>query len=99
MRKNAFPYLLLGAGIGGGVALLFAPQPGRKLRSRIRSTALSSAGYLKDSTADIRSQATDLLCQCRDVARKSSEAMETQRCGILAAVEAGRRAYQKVVNA
>ncbi|HLH44943.1 MAG TPA: YtxH domain-containing protein [Bryobacteraceae bacterium] len=99
MKKNAFPYFLLGAGIGGGIALLFAPEPGRKIRARIRHTALASADYLKDSTADIRSQAGDLFCQAMHVARKSSEAIETQRCGIMAAVEAGRRAYQKVVNA
>ena len=99
MKKSTVPYFLLGAGIGGGVALLFAPQQGRRVRARLRNTALSGADYLKDSTAVVRSQAADLFCQCIDAARKSSEVIETQRCGILAAVEAGRRAYEKVVNA
>jgi len=97
--KITFPYFLLGAGIGGGIALLLAPQPGRKLRSQIRHRALASADYLKDSTEDFRGQAADIFCHAMDVARKSSEAIELQRCGILAAVEAGRRAYQKVVSA
>ena len=99
MTKSTVPYFLLGAGIGGGIALLFAPQAGRRVRARLRHTALASADYLKDSTTGIRSQAADLFCQCMDAARKSSEVIETQRCGILAAVEAGRRAYEKVVNA
>jgi gas vesicle protein len=97
--RSTFPYFLLGAGIGGGIALLLAPQPGRRLRARIRHTALSGADYLKDSTADIRSQAVDFCCHAMEVARKSSEAIEIQRCGIMAAVDAGRRAYQKVVSA
>jgi gas vesicle protein len=97
--KSTFPYFLLGAGIGGGMALLLAPQPGRRLRARIRHTALAGTDYLKDSTADIRSQAVDFCCHALKVARKSSEAIEIQRCGIMAAVDAGRRAYQKVVSA
>jgi gas vesicle protein len=97
--KNSFPYFLLGAGIGGGIALLLAPQPGRRLRSQIRRQALASADYLKDSTEDIRGQAADFLCHAADVARKSTEAIEVQRCGIMAALDAGVRAYQKVVNA
>ncbi|HEY7334481.1 MAG TPA: YtxH domain-containing protein [Bryobacteraceae bacterium] len=97
--KHTLGYFLVGAGLGGGIALLFAPEPGRRLRTRIRKTALCGVDYVKDSTADVRGQATDFVTHAVDIAKKSSEAIELQRCGIMAAVEAGRRAYNKVVSA
>jgi gas vesicle protein len=97
--KHTFGYFLVGAGLGCGAALLLAPEPGRRLRARIRNKAVSGMDYVKDSTVDICGQTTDFVTHALDVAKKSSEAIDLQRCGIKAAVEAGRRAYNKIVSA
>ena len=47
--------VLLGAVIGAGIALLAAPEPGRKARKRIKRAAgdlRKSAGYRLDDLAD-----------------------------------------------
>jgi gas vesicle protein len=47
--------LLLGAVIGAGIAILAAPEPGRKTRKRLRRAAgelKKSAGYRLDDLAD-----------------------------------------------
>lgn len=52
---NFMSGLLLGAAIGAGVALLTAPQPGRRTRKRLRRAAVDfrdSAGDRLDELAD-----------------------------------------------
>jgi gas vesicle protein len=56
---------LVGAAIGAGVALLFAPESGEDLRSDIRSRGDEIVGQVKDAAADRRHQLQDRLSTLR----------------------------------
>jgi gas vesicle protein len=66
---NFFAGLLLGAVIGAGIALLSAPESGRKTRRRLRKAATD----LRDSAGDRWEEVAD------DVKRKVDEAIEGAR--------------------
>lgn len=52
--------LLLGALIGAGLALLFAPQSGEETRRLIRRRSKKIAGAAQDTFDDVRDQAKQL---------------------------------------
>lgn len=57
-KSRLFPFfsgLVIGAVIGAGVALTFAPNPGKKTRRQIRK----AAGNLKDAAGDSWDDATE----------------------------------------
>lgn len=97
--KNAFSLFVIGAGIGCCAALLLAPEPGRRLRARMRDKTLRGVACLQQSATEIRQDTEDLIDGAFDLARRGSEAIETQRSGIRAAFDAGIRAYNKTVHA
>lgn len=48
--------LVLGAVIGAGVAILTAPQPGRKTRKKLRKVAKRARGQTADRLDDLASE-------------------------------------------
>ncbi len=62
--------LVLGAIIGAGVAMLTAPQPGRKTRKRIRKTAKriqgSTADRLDELAGDIKDKVDEAVGAARE---------------------------------
>jgi gas vesicle protein len=47
-------WLLVGASIGAGIALLYAPKTGRETRKYIRRRAEDASGQLRDTLAETR---------------------------------------------
>jgi gas vesicle protein len=103
-------FLLIGAGIGAAVALLFAPKSGRELREDIADVTrrgLDAAGdearRLGDRATDIyesgRGKVTDIYGSARDRLSHGAEAVSDvaarQKEQIAAAIEAGRQAYRE----
>jgi gas vesicle protein len=97
--KNAFSLFIVGAGIGCCAALLLAPEPGKRIRARLRDKTLRGVACVQQSATEIRQEAEDLIDEAFDFARRSSEAIETQRGRVRAALDAGMRAYNKTVHA
>jgi gas vesicle protein len=103
-------FLLIGAGIGATLALLFAPKAGRELREDIADVtrrgvdlagdkvrrASESASELYESG---RSRVGDLYETARERASKGADAVTDvatrQKDQIAAAIEAGKQAYQE----
>ena len=56
-------YLLIGAGIGAAVALLFAPKAGRELRGDIADVTRKGIDYSKDGARYVGDRATDVYQQ------------------------------------
>jgi gas vesicle protein len=90
--KTSLSYFLVGAGIGCGVAILMAPQTGRKLREQIRDETSRRVKWAKQSGRELRDQAVGL-------ARKGSQAVATRKDAAAAAIGAGKHAYRQVVRA
>jgi gas vesicle protein len=63
---------LVGAAIGAGVALLFAPESGEELRREIRDRADTVAGEIKDAANTRRAQLQDRLQALRQPAPTTS---------------------------
>jgi gas vesicle protein len=89
--NNGISYFFMGAGIGLGIAMLFAPKSGTETRALIRDKAMEGADYVKNSGMELRDKAYELT-------RKPAEAIAQQKDGWIAAVRAGQRAYAKAVN-
>jgi gas vesicle protein len=66
---NFLSGLMLGAVLGAGIALLSAPQSGRRTRRRLRKAAID----IRDSASDRWEELSD------DVKRKVDEAIEVAR--------------------
>ena len=101
-------YLLIGAGIGATVALLFAPKSGRELRGDIADASRKSIDYttekarqLGDKAQDVYGQATqkaqDLYGQtaqkATDLIEAGKETVAAKREQLQAAIDAGKDAY------
>ncbi len=91
MNNGAY-YFCVGMGFGFGMAMLMAPKSGEATRALIRDTATDGAEYIKHSSVEFRDKALDL-------ARKPAEAIAQQKDGLVAAAQAGKRAYAKAAHA
>ena len=96
-------FLLIGAGIGATLALLFAPKSGRELREDIADATKAGEGARRvgDAANDYyetgRKRVGDLYDTARDKVSQGagsvSEVAGRQKDQISAAIEAGKQAY------
>jgi gas vesicle protein len=90
-------YLLIGAGLGAAVALLFAPKAGRELRGNIADVTRKGIDYSKDSARLVGDKATNLYGQttqkAHDLIETGKETLSAKREQFVAAIEAGKDAY------
>lgn len=90
MNRDTLFSALIGMTVGAGLALLFAPESGHRLRGRIAYRARGEARRLKHQAEDLQASAVNLVEQGREQAIR-------QRDGIVNAVEAGKQAYFETV--
>ena len=103
-------YLLIGAGIGAVLALLFAPKSGHELRGDIADAtrkgidrSREAAQQLGDRAGEYyeatRTRAGELYTQAAErvgeVAQTAREAAQRQTGTVPAAIDAGKKAYQE----
>src|SRR5436190_19816279 len=62
-------FLLIGAGIGAAVALLFAPKSGRELRGDIADVTMKGIDYSKQGVQYVGDKATEIYGQTRQRAQ------------------------------
>jgi gas vesicle protein len=101
-------YLLIGAGIGATVALLFAPKSGRELRGDIADASRKSIDYTSEKARQLGDKATETYGQAAtkaqelygQTAQKAQQIIETgketvahKREQLQAAIDAGKDAY------
>lgn len=79
---------ILGGAIGAGLAMLFAPESGRRTRERLRDFAADMRDKTVDLSEDLRDKAEDALDRGRGV-------YEEKKSILSAAVQAGKEAMQR----
>ncbi len=79
---------MLGALVGGGLAMLFAPHSGPEARQRLRETASDMWDRTVDGTTDLRARTSGALARGRD-------AVAQRRIMWSTAFQAGREALQR----
>lgn len=82
---NVLVALLVGAAVGGGIALLTAPRSGRETREKLR-------GLAGETRERIRKIAEDAEERIAEVLNEGKETIALKRDMVKAAVEAGREA-------
>jgi gas vesicle protein len=63
-------FLLVGVGIGAGLALLFAPQSGKETRKYLARRAEDGKEYMTSMGREIRKQAEDAVGRGKDLAAR-----------------------------
>ena len=90
-------YLLVGAGIGAVVALLFAPKSGHELRGDIADATRKGIDRTREAATQISERATDYYEGAREkageVASAARDAAQRKGGSLSAAIEAGKQAY------
>jgi gas vesicle protein len=79
---------LLGGALGASLAMLFAPESGRRTRERLRDLAADMRDKTIDLSEDIRDRAEDAVERGREV-------YEEKKTILSAAVQAGKEAMQR----
>lgn len=79
---------ILGGVLGGCLALLFAPESGRRTRERLRDLAADVRDRTIDFSEDVRDKAEEALERGKDL-------LEEKKSMVTAAVQAGKDAMQR----
>jgi gas vesicle protein len=79
---------ILGGVLGASLALLFAPESGRRTRERLRDLAADARDKTIDLSEDLRDKAEDAMERGREV-------YEEKKSILSAAVQAGKEAMQR----
>jgi len=79
---------ILGGVLGASLAMLFAPESGRRTRERLRDLAAD----VRDKTLDL---SEDLRDKAEDAVERGREAYEEKKSILSAAVQAGKEALQR----
>jgi gas vesicle protein len=92
-------FLLIGAGIGATLALLFAPKSGRELRGDIADYTRRGVDYAGEGARAIGAKATDAYGSARERVSSGAGAISDianrQKEQIARAIEAGKQAYRE----
>lgn len=84
---STFMAFVMGAAIGGGLALLFAPRSGEETRKRVRDMA----DDVRERVREIREEAESRI---RETIEEGRESLKEKREMVVSAVEAGKEAFE-----
>jgi gas vesicle protein len=84
---SRFFYFLTGLGMGALIGVLFAPQSGERTRELIADKAEEGREFLLSKSRELRNQAADYV-------ERGKEVLAEQREQLVAAVDAGKKAYR-----
>ena len=87
----------IGATLGAGVALLFAPQSGVVARKRIKRGAEDAADYLEDTAEYLKEQAERLANEAEGVVKRARSAADDAIEQASASVTDALKSAQKLV--
>jgi gas vesicle protein len=79
---------ILGGVLGASLAMLFAPESGRRTRERLRDLAAD----VRDKTIDLTEELRD---KTEDALERSRETIEEKKSILTAAIQAGKEALQR----
>ncbi|HQR37869.1 MAG TPA: YtxH domain-containing protein [Blastocatellia bacterium] len=101
-------YLIIGAGIGAAVALLFAPKAGRELRGDIKDASRKSIDYTTERARQLGEKATEVYgtttqkaqelyaqtaSKAQDLVEAGKGTIASKKEQLQAAIDAGKEAY------
>ena len=98
-RTFSAAHFLLGLAAGGAIALLYAPCSGRETRGKLRARMDEGKSKLADGAEQIRQRSNALFEQAEDMVETSTAKLRGEINRIESALQAGRAAYKRGVEA
>ncbi len=90
---------LLGALVGGAVAILLAPEKGEVTRQRLRRSAtgayVKGRGWVQETQEDVQDRIADIGDKAKEKAAGVADAARTQVDAVKGAIQEGREAYRR----
>jgi len=90
-NSNALIGFMAGAGIGAGLALLFAPRSGVRTRVLLARKTRKGTEYVKQQADAVLGSASELI-------EKGEKELATRKEGLRRAIEFGKRAYREAAG-
>jgi gas vesicle protein len=87
-------WLLIGAGIGAGIALLYAPVSGEETRKLIRRKAEGARDTIAEAGEQVRDRVVEAGESVAEAARGVYRKGATMAAGAAGVIDAGRRAVK-----
>ena len=87
-NDNVIKSFCIGMGMGVTVGILFAPKSGAASRKYLQDKTMGATGCIRNETADVLNAAAD-------VADRGEKALRYQKENVIAAVEAGKAAWNE----
>jgi len=91
MNRTHISGFLIGLSVGGSIALLFAPRPGKKTRSQIAQTASDGVNCVTEYGEAVRDSAHELVDRGKEEVARQAE-------GVAKAIKRGTEVYQETVR-
>ena len=92
-------FFLAGAAVGATVALLYAPQSGKKTREYISNKAEEGKDYIVDRSKELREQAEEYVEKGKGMVseqlERGKDLVARQKEQLSAALEAGKDGYRE----
>jgi len=93
----------IGLGVGVAAGVLFAPKSGAETRQLIQSKTMEGTDYIKNQATQavkegseyVKNQAAQVANAASDAIDRSSKTIRHKKENVMAAVEAGRAAYDE----
>lgn len=98
-KLTALGIFALGAGLGTGVALLYAPRSGKHTRRKIRNSANRALGQLEDMREDIQKRMSDWVDDASDLITSSKETAKGAFETVRSRVEDGKERVGRYIRA
>ena len=91
--------LLAGGTIGAGLALLFAPQSGKKTRKEVRRYARRARSRAEEMASDVADSVTDMVAELGDrtseLVERGGDVAEDWRKHLLEKLEEGQKSIEQ----
>ena len=91
-NENEMKYFCIGLGLGVAAGFLFAPKAGSEAREYVQAKALEGVDFLKNEAANVIHAASDAV-------ERSSKTIRHQKENVVAAVQAGKAAFDEAAAA
>jgi gas vesicle protein len=79
MKDNGAVWFLVGCAVGGAIALLYAPQSGKRTRAMISRKTEEAGEYLGEAGRDFLEKSKELYARGREIAEEAAELVERGR--------------------
>ena len=96
--NQVFAAFLIGAGIGLGVGILFAPNTGRRTRALLAKSADRGIHQIKDRVEELKDRVEDFQASAADLLEKGLQSVQDHKDNVARGVKQLKKTYKEVAG-